>query len=450
MDIRKNILSDKLMDYLCVLAILVSLFQAVMCVADADAAEGQRIAPGPVTVILTSEPSQKAIADALVWLGKRCVGSSFDGTASFDGVPAGTYVLRVQHLDYDEHLQEIVLSAGKRQAIEIELHPTQRKRLAGRVTLENGTAVPGARIVVKPLSVPASISGSYDFSTDWQGNYELLEIPAGNYVVELSAFGCAPTRFELHTSAWPDVFTLSARTGPGRLLVQVRDAESGQSLSGARVEISESWPLGTIGERTTDTQGVVQFLGLQIGQLNWMNGTRQLSVTRPWVTVRVEADGYAPQLQIVNLLARGDMGSALEVLLHASEPVQEEESNDSIVQAQNIVPGRPVVLSIDRNGDVDTFTFRLQYPARLQITAQSPPIETYLTLFDVNGERLTARGGRSVKIMSLIRDSRPVFIFLRFVNGETTPPVSNHSRSVSWRPPRRILLSPMTEKIRHG
>ncbi|MCP4656412.1 MAG: hypothetical protein GY856_13445 [bacterium] len=387
----------------CLLFILTATFAvhpsgAAGAQAAAASARAPRIAPGPVLVRVTSQTTGEAVPGVVVHLGGRYAATATDGTVTLDGVPAGSYRLLVERVGFETFAETRELPPGRRDAIEVALREIAPTTVTGKVMLEDsGQLTPGARIALIPVRVDASTQGRFDFTTDWAGKFTIFEVPPGEYRAEVSMPGCLPGSFPLTVAeGMPEIaFELTRRSEPANLRVRVEDAITGTPIGGARVVLAEGWPLGVIGERPTDGQGVSVFEDLRIGRVNWIDDGNGLPVSRRSATVRVEAEGYEPALDLVALAA----GAALAMRLNPTAEIAEQEPNDTPATAQPLRTGAPIRLRIDRSDDRDVFRLRLAHPAYLKIVlGPENPIDTRVTLMGADGQPVkpprSAYGGR--------------------------------------------------------
>ncbi len=365
----------------------VALLTLAASIAHAQAPPGAaaRVAPGPLVVQVSSAADGKAVAGVLVLLGRRYATTTPDGAATFDGVPEGRYKLAIEQVGFDRLEQEVNLPAGARQPIPLAIRPAVQVRVTGKVILEgDGRPVVGARVALIPTDVPAAVEGRFDFTTGWEGEFTIVEVPQGAWRAEVSAPGCTAKTFDLTVA--PDhaeaKFELARESEVAGVTVTVQDAEGGAPLVGAKVSLAEAWPKGMIAEGTTDAEGKASFAGLRIGRLNWIEESGKVAICRREATVRVEAEGYETTLVPVAL----QDGAGFPVAVNSCAKIVEQEPNDALASAQVIRTGAPVEFAIAKPGDHDCFRFRVKEPARVGIELQTnATLSITLLLFDADG-----------------------------------------------------------------
>lgn len=333
---------------------------------------GNRIAPGPVQVAVKS-PDGKPLAGVVVHIGGRYAPTAADGLAILDGMPAGPYKLVIEHNGFDRLEQAIDLAEGKRAAIALALTPVTIAAIEGAVTLEgDGRGLAGTHISLIPVAVPAAVQGRFDFLTDWDGKFSILEIPAGKYKAELSAEGCAPKTQDIQIAKGmpPLAFALTRVTENASLKVIARDSPTDKPIAGAKMILAEAWPKGVIATATADGSGQVVFKDVKLARLNWMDAKGNLSAARRAATVRIEAPNFESATWPVSIGSE----TAATVLLNSTEKIVEGGGNDKLDAAQDIRTGAPVEFKINKIGRQAYFKFRLKYAAavRAKIGPKNP------------------------------------------------------------------------------
>jgi hypothetical protein len=349
-----------------------------------------RIAPAPFEIQI--QDKGKPVVGALISLGGRFAATASEGKIVFDGVPAGQYELTIRHYNYKIHKQHVQLPAGRREPITITLLPSPVFEVKGTVIFgDTSQVVPGANVTLEPVDVNASSQGIFNFASDWDGSFRVLDIPGGSYRARVHKQGCKEAVSIISVPPPNDNLTLSILriTKPGSLFLTLVDSISGSPIADANVLLTEASPLGEIASSTSKRDGTVQFTNLVLGQLNWSNEAgpsdskvRLLPVSRDRATVHIEADGYEPTNILVSLCGESNR----VVRINPTKKQNEIEPNNDIAHAQSICTGASVSFSIAEKGDQDIFTFRLEEPAMLRIeVGPKNPIEIQLSLLDNTG-----------------------------------------------------------------
>lgn len=352
-------------------------------------------APGPLTFELheiSADGAQKPLAEVQLRLGGRSASSDAAGRAVFHGLPAGEYPLRIAQPDFERVEQRLQVGPGMRAPVALALTRVMPVDAAGRVVVTGlGLPLPGARVMLTPQKVAASLQGPARAVTDHEGRFRFLGLAPGVYRAQFTAPGLQSLVRELTIGPEPlaDI-ALERERRAAKLTIEAVDGMSGQPLPAARVTLAETWPQAPFAEAATDARGRTSFDALQVGAANWIGADGRVTISRAAVTVRAEADGHAPRVIATSLAGEG------EVLKVALDPLTEQadvEPNDTLATAQAIRAGAPLRFTLDRVGDVDVFAFRLAEPAAVQLrVAAGGPLQTLMRFYDAEGHRLVERG----------------------------------------------------------
>lgn len=344
--------------------------------------ESSRLAPGPFAVVVKRKDNGKVVPGVYVRLGGRLASSDLEGRAIFDGVPSGTYRLSIEQLGFDRHAQDVTLRPGARADLPIALTPTTIVGIDGRVTLaDHGGPLANARVRLTPVAVPSVNDAVYEFPTDWDGKFRVIQIPAGTYRVELSADGCEPKSFEIAVkpSLPPFAWTLARTSKAASLRVTVRDAGTNAVLKNAKVTLAEAWPLGEIAADPAR---------LKVGLLNRMDEKGRLDICRERITVHAAAEGYESGWIPVTLCENG----TAEIRLNPTAKLVEKKPNDRLANAFPLPTGAPVELKIEKLKDRSFFKFHLDAPCSVTLELGSKNIlETVLSLLAPDGRLLRSQ-----------------------------------------------------------
>ena len=351
-------------------------------------AQESRIAPGPQAVSVLSGKTGKPIESVYVRIGGRLAATDPAGKVIFDGLPAGEQTLVIEHFGYDRLAQPLQLQAGKRSDLTLKLNPVEMVLVKGKVSVGgHGGALAGARIALLPVTVLAACQGRYDFTTTWDGTFQVIQMPPGQYRAQVSAVGCLPQTFDLQVkSGMPPIdWSLSRTADPAQLTVTVKDSVSGAPIAGAAIRLAEAGESGVIMNATAGESGTAVIKRLKTGTLNWMDASGALGISRRAVTVMATAVGYEPGIINTEL----SPAAAAVVSLNPLTKMVSDGSNSTLQRPMPIRTGAPVEFKIEKVGDKRFFLFRLDYPSQIKITVgPKNPIETLVQLFNAKAESM--------------------------------------------------------------
>lgn len=323
-------------------------------------------------------------------LGNRHTATGPDGIALFDDLAPGEYPLVIDHPGFYHYEQRVTLPSLQKKHINITLTSVIRADYQGVMQWKT-RPVPGAKITFTPLYTKLTRNSPRTITSDFTGGFILRELPLGKYQMAVNAPGFAPQKREiLHNGGLekPQVFELAAPVieKKERLEVRVQDALTSKAVAGAAVVLAEAGKTGIVQEKTTNAAGRVLFENIATGYRNLVLENR-LELSRPQLSVSVDAEKYAPQLVPLTL-----PNTRITVALSPTIEIAEQEPNNDAATAQKIIPGLIIATRIAEVGDQDFFTFRLEYPAKLTIaTTEASPLENCFRLMDENGKELAGR-----------------------------------------------------------
>ena len=377
----------------------VPLLPATACPAESARAA----APGPVVFKVTS--AGKPAAGVRVELGGRYASTNLAGTAVLLGVPAGDYECRVRDISFEAFKRKIKLPAGKRAEQKIALVAVKFLKLTGTVSdAIDGKPVVGARVLMKPIAVPAFLQGDFDFHSDFAGKFEVLRMPAGKWSVELSAPGYRTAKSEQVVAAGkPLNFKLARVTRECSLSVSVTDRLTGKPVVGADLQLCESYPEGLIAKGRTGAGGKAIFKGIRVGVSRRDQNGKVKPVCRALANLRISANGYDPDMHPLALTAAG----RLAVKLNPLRTVKEREPNSKLTSAQQVELGTTVKFAIGQVGDMDCFKFRVRVPSRVSVKIAAGPGETYMNFYDGTGKHFHGQGGHGNRENNFVRNLLP-------------------------------------------
>ncbi len=335
-----------------------------------------------------------------IFLGNMQSATGPDGKALFTPLPRGKYLLKIDEPGFYPLQKEITILSRQKKKLSLGLHPVIRSDYSGTVAWHSNDIkgdkkesqlLPGAKITVTPLQSTLTRNGIRTIISDFNGSFILRDLPLGKYQITVQAPGFLPLKQNInHNSFTPAIhpFVLHAVIDKReKITVKIRDALSGKPVPGARITLAEAGKTGIIQEKTAGKSGNITFTNIAIGYRNLAHNNR-LAVSRPQLTITVEAKSYAPQCIPITLPDKG-----ITVSLAPNSIVREKEPNNSIASAQKIIPGTIIATAISKLGDKDFFLFHLDYPAKVTITTTEPPIlQTFFRLMDKDGKEIARNG----------------------------------------------------------
>lgn len=358
----------------------------------ASAKAVSKLCPGPWMVQVRAAPSNDGVAGALVRLGGRAAYSNAEGVAVLDGVPSGDYTLQVGTPGYEYHEKKIGLPDGSREEAQVLLIPEPvSQKVEGKVFNE-GTIFPiaGARLRFDPVEVRSWLKGPCETVTGWDGKFTLTHVPSGTYRLRISAAGFQVLDSEvvLENNGKVHEFGLRQIIESASLNVKVVDALSRSGIAGATVILAEAYPVGEIATGQTNQSGGFSSGDIRISQINWTDDEGRCRAPRRQVTLHVSCEGYASMTLPVVLTKQG----SAEVALYSVRQVEELESNNGVVEAQDIDIGSRVVFALTDPKDEDWFKFRLPYDGKLIVeVGPDNALQTVLSLLNAEGKTVATR-----------------------------------------------------------
>ena len=357
------------------------LFAGIVSGATAD-----RLAPGPVAVKVQDDAAATPLGGATVRLGGRFTVSGADGLAVIDGAPSGTYDLVVDLHGYDLYSARVEIAEGARDVIEVDLAATVLVPIEGRVTIETGQPVAGARLELAAERTDDGRPCRLECASQWDGTFSVFELPAGEYTLRVTAPGCEDA--EVNFAVTPEIEPLEialprvVETVTARVLA--RDSVTGDPISGATVVLAEAWPKGIMASQVTGSDGSATFV-VSLARLNWRSEDESVTATTGRGGVRVEAEGYETNIRPFP----SRIGGTLEVPLHPLAKIVAQEDNNSFAAAQPIRLGAPVEFAIEEIGDQEYFRFHIDQPARVRLAiAAEHPLWLRMHLHRLDGTAL--------------------------------------------------------------
>ncbi|MBN1420678.1 MAG: carboxypeptidase regulatory-like domain-containing protein, partial [Planctomycetes bacterium] len=385
----------------------------------AAAAPSPRIAPGPVIIRTVASGTGKPVAAALVHLGGRYAHSGSDGILTLDGVPAGTYPLRIEQKGYASLGTSVTLPAGSREPIRITLDPIEMARVEGRIILEDsGEIVPGANVVLAPSAVPSSTRGTFTFAADWEGKFAILEIPPGAYAARVTAPGCAERASTVEVKPGPNAIEWKLARVTPRAMPDIRAVEAEATAPVAEREpnngpaeaqlIQPATTITLVLDRRDDQdwfrfrlpQPALARVAIPVETPLNLNvsfrdaGERELRGV--WSTAgraaALEKDLAAGEYTL--RVAHSGPGSEKPFALAVTALVIADpgEPNNGPAEARILRPGQIARGFIFPLGDADWYRLDLARPSMVRFTIPSCPFESFIAVCDPMGREVASHG----------------------------------------------------------
>ncbi len=394
-NMRPQFIATRVLFVLCVLFIAVSQALASLEVTVKEAGP-----PVSSTVATEKEIDPPPLHNIQVFLGKMQSATGPDGRALFAPLPSGEYHLNIDHPGFYPYQQKIIIPSRQKQQKTIMLRPIICGKYMGSVgwlplTVQDiqpdAPPLPGVKIMLTPWQTTWTRNGSRSIVSDFQGAFTFEDLPFGTYQLTMTAPGFTPLKKIINhdrilTSAQP--FALKAIAAKQEALtVEVHDGLSQQPLAKAKVTLAEAGETGILFEETTNQAGQVTFANIALGSRNLAFQNR-LSMARPQVTVLVTAKGYASRLVPLTLPCK-----ELRIALTPQQEIEEQEANNDMATAQEIIAGSIIATRIAQQGDKDFFLFRLDHSAQVTIATTKPPaLQTFFRLMNADGKEIASRG----------------------------------------------------------
>ena len=269
--------------------------------------------------------------------------SDYHGSAIFPDLAAGTYQVQADAYGYQAYTYTLALPAGQGSTNILVL--TLLGSISGTVSDGSGGPIPG--LDVNLYGADPSVAGiTLGVTTDPQGNYQLLGLPAGSYLVSVgNGNGIDVQAVIMPSSLAPQRadFTLKGTLVQG----QVVAADAITPVSGASVVLRQGTQL--LATAQSNTNGTYRFRVLVPGNYELAAGTQEEGITAG-TSIAVPTGGSlnAPALQLGSLQLSGGitdgagngLSNALVALFlpgGAAAPVIPATTSDQ--QGQFIFPG---------------------------------------------------------------------------------------------------------------
>jgi PKD repeat protein len=249
--------------------------------------------------------SQQPISNGVVFLLQNDVllqqqFTDTNGIAAFIGVPSGTYVLVEEAYGSQVTSNTITVNSGTLLATNYVL--TTLGSISGQVTDGNSQPISEIDVNVYGLGTNNQLT-TFTVQTDTNGNYALLGLPSGPYLVTVgNDGGIEGNQTTIDSSLTPQTLNFVLTDSLLQGLVLGSDALT--PLSGANVYMSQGSQL--VATATTDTNGLYRFRVVLPGTYTIAAGATAAGLTsNQTVTVTAGTNLIAATLQTGNLQLSG-------------------------------------------------------------------------------------------------------------------------------------------------
>ncbi|QNP90821.1 carboxypeptidase regulatory-like domain-containing protein [Corynebacterium lujinxingii] len=238
---------------------------------------------GSLTGVLVDEFNTRLPGASVTLTGpdgtSRTVQAGSDGSIEVDGLRPGKYTVLIEADGYEPVEQSVKIGPGESKHLNVPGLVAMPGSISGKVVDESGHAVSGATVTLTgPDGTPRTVQAGSDGSLNVDG------LRPGEYTVRIEAPGYEPVEQTINIgpgeSKHLNVPGLVAK--PGSISGKVVD-ESGHAVSGATVTLTG--PDGTPRTVQVGADGSLNVDGLRPGEY----------------TVRIEAPGYEPVEQTINI-----------------------------------------------------------------------------------------------------------------------------------------------------
>lgn len=330
------------------------------------------------------------VANVRVQAGDAALVTDDQGRVTFDNMPMGTVECVIDHPGFASMKQTVKVEKNAAPVI-LPIQSQDDLDITCRITDHvTGLPISGALIQLQPKKVKATIQGTFDGCTGFDGQLAILNVPEGLYNVTIGADG-----FEKQQADWDirrthvsfDIALSPKIQSKEGVTVAITDKLTGKALPNAHAVWEAAVGAGALLDALSDTRGMVRFSDIPVGQWTRRSEQNGLLMRRLGV-ITVTAEGYVPVSQMMEL---GGQPTTAIALTPVAE-IAEQESNNSITEAQKVPIGVPIAFKIDRNDDVDIFQIELPTDGTIIIDVAEGPIQRYVLLMNKDGQRITDQG----------------------------------------------------------
>lgn len=189
------------------------------------------IVTGTITGRVVNEATSAPLADAMVRVGDRTTTTTATGEFVFTDVPAGDIGITASKAVFEDDNAEVLVVAAESTDLILALQPITTGSVTGRVI----NAATGAPLVGVEISI-----GGQSTSTKADGSYLIQQVPAGEWGLgaQLRLFEPGTVRAIVRAAGTASIDMELTPITYGTLEGTVRDAVSGQTIGGARIQIA--------------------------------------------------------------------------------------------------------------------------------------------------------------------------------------------------------------------
>ncbi len=144
--------------------------------------------PGAVLEGLTLSADGEPVAGARLLVGEQSARSDLSGRYRASGIRPGQHTLEVRHQEYNRLLQPVEIETGRN---ELDIYFDPGHQVSGRVVEEDGLPVADAFVHLR--SEAFRNSRHYKAASSETGRFELPQVAAGEYVLEVEKPGYVKT-----------------------------------------------------------------------------------------------------------------------------------------------------------------------------------------------------------------------------------------------------------------
>jgi hypothetical protein len=231
-----------------------------------------------------------------------------DGFYQLRNLPAGHYTVRVSHGNFSTRLLTADVNADASTRLDVVLTPDPSKQggsICGRVTGVTGSGLSGVSV-----SVTAGPSVGQNVTSDADGDYCLIDLPAGPYTVQFSKTGFTTltrTGIDVASGAQTTLnVSLEENTSTGTLRGTVRDS-SDTPISGVQVQLLRGDTVVAL--TNTGSTGTYLITGVPVGRYS-VRFTHENFQTLTITNVAIQADQTT--VLDVRLGGAGEAGGRVE------------------------------------------------------------------------------------------------------------------------------------------